>query len=152
MDGGPDDDYLFGWVGSDAYDGGDGSDTADFSDATTPVSVTLNGAADDGSQSEGDNVQGTIESLIGGLDDDQLNANDGSGILDGGGGNDLLNGGLGPDAPDRRRGQRHRRVRRPPRSGRRDARDAGRRRHGRRERHDRRGRRGASADPTSTTC
>ncbi len=97
MNGGPDGDYLFGSVGADSYDGGDGSDTADFSDATIPVSVTLNGAADDGTVGEGDNVQGSIESLIGGLDDDQLNANDGSGTLTGGGGNDLLNGGLGPD-------------------------------------------------------
>ena len=71
LDGGPDDDYLFGGFGGDSYEGGDGSDTADFSDATTPVSVTLNGAADDGSTGEGDNVAGSIESLIGGLDDDR---------------------------------------------------------------------------------
>ena len=97
MDGGPDDDYLFGGFGADSYDGGDGSDTADFSDATTPVSVTPNGAADDGSAGEGDNVAGSIESLIGGLDDDRLNANDGDGFIDGGGGNDVMNGGLGAD-------------------------------------------------------
>jgi Ca2+-binding RTX toxin-like protein len=97
MDGGPGDDLLFGGFESDAYEGGAGTDTADFSDATTPVSVTLNGAADDGRGGEGDNVAGTIESLIGGLDDDRLNANDGNGILQGGGGNDVLNGGLGSD-------------------------------------------------------
>ena len=48
-------------------------------------------------------MAGSIESLIGGLDDDQLNANDGNGIIDGGGGNDSLNGGLGADTADRRR-------------------------------------------------
>ncbi len=97
MEGGPDNDLLFGGFGNDAYDGGDGTDTADFSDSTTPVSVTINGAADDGRASEGDNVGGTIESLIGGIDDDNLNANDGDGTLKGGGGNDTLNGGLGAD-------------------------------------------------------
>ncbi len=97
MNGGPGDDLLFGGFGNDAYDGGEGVDTADFSDATTPVSVTINGAADDGRASEGDNVAATIESLIGGIDDDNLNANDGDGTLEGGGGNDLLNGGLGAD-------------------------------------------------------
>ncbi len=97
MDGGLGDDYLFGGFGGDSYEGGDGSDTADFSDATTPVSVTLNGAADDGSTGAGDNVAGSIESLIGGLDNDRLNANDGDGFIDGGGGNDILNGGRGAD-------------------------------------------------------
>ena len=97
MDGGPGDDLLFGGFGNDAYDGGEGTDTADFSDATTPVSVTINGAADDGRAFEGDLVHNTIESLIGGLDDDTLNANDGAGTVNGGGGNDILNGGLGAD-------------------------------------------------------
>ena len=46
---------------------------------------------------EGDLVHNTIESLIGGLDDDNLNANDGNGTIDGRGGNDSLNGGLGAD-------------------------------------------------------
>jgi Ca2+-binding RTX toxin-like protein len=97
MEGGPDDDYLFGGFGNDSYDGGDGLDAADFSDATTPVSVTLNGAADDGRAFEGDNVASTIEGLFGGIDDDKLNANDSDGFIDGGGGNDLMNGGLGAD-------------------------------------------------------
>jgi Ca2+-binding RTX toxin-like protein len=97
LDGGADNDYLFGGFGNDAYDGGDGTDTADFSDATTPVNVTLNGAADDGRAFEGDLVHATIESLVGGLDDDQLQGNDGNGILEGGGGNDILDGGPGAD-------------------------------------------------------
>ena len=99
MEGGPDNDYLFGGFGNDAYDGGGGTDTADFSDATTPVRVSLNGEADDGrvAEREGDLVHATIESLVGGLDDDILQANDGNGTIEGGGGNDLLDGGLGSD-------------------------------------------------------
>ena len=97
MEGGADNDLLFGGFGNDAYDGGDGTDTADFSDATTPVSVTINGAADDGRPLRATSSTATIESLIGGLDDDILNANDGNGTIDGRGGNDNLNGGLGAD-------------------------------------------------------
>jgi Ca2+-binding RTX toxin-like protein len=97
MHGGADADYLFGSFGSDTYEGAEGVDAADFSDATTPVSVTLDGAANDGRLGEGDNVSGSVEGLIGGLDDDKLNANDGDGFVDGGGGNDSLNGGLGAD-------------------------------------------------------
>ncbi len=97
MDGGAGDDLMFGGFGSDTYDGGDGTDTGDFSDATTPVSVTIDGIANDGRSSDGDNVTGTVESLIGGLDDDSLSANDGNGVIQGGGGNDSLHGGLGSD-------------------------------------------------------
>ena len=97
MDGGGNDDLMFGGFGNDSYDGGDGTDTADFSDATTPVSVTLDGAANDGRGGEGDNVAGTVESLIGGLDGDELHANSGNGTIQGGGGNDFLDGGLGAD-------------------------------------------------------
>ena len=97
MDGGPGNDLMFGGFGNDAYDGGDGIDTADFSDATTPVSVTIDGAANDGRLFEGDYVLDTVESLIGGLDDDSLTANHGPGTIQGGGGNDVLNGNLGAD-------------------------------------------------------
>jgi Ca2+-binding RTX toxin-like protein len=97
MDGGAGDDLLHGGFGADTYEGGEGTDTGDFSEATTPVSVTIDGVANDGRSLEGDNVTGTVESLIGGLDDDSLSANNGNGTLQGGGGNDLLNGNLGAD-------------------------------------------------------
>jgi Ca2+-binding RTX toxin-like protein len=97
MEGGANDDMLFGGADRDAYDGGDGSDIADFSSATTPVSVTLDGGANDGEAFEGDLVHGNVEGAIGGLDDDILHGNDGSGTFIGNGGNDTFFGGLGGD-------------------------------------------------------
>ena len=97
LDGGPGDDFLNGGNGNDAIEGGDGTDTATWADATTPVTAIPNGLADDGTQNEGDNLGGTVESLIGGLDNDTLVGNGGNGKLEGGGGDDLLDGGFGSD-------------------------------------------------------
>jgi Ca2+-binding RTX toxin-like protein len=97
LDGGPGDDFLNGGFGNDAIDGGDGTDTATWSDATTPVTVIPNGLADDGRVFEGDNVAGTVESLIGGIDNDTLVGNGGNGKIEGNGGDDLLDGGFGSD-------------------------------------------------------
>ena len=84
-------------------DGGDGSDTADFSDATTPVSVTPGDGA--GRREAGRRTRrwSNVEGAIGGLDDDRLFGNDGPGTFIGNGGNDLFNGGLGADTLHRRR-------------------------------------------------
>ena len=97
LEGGADNDTLSGGTGRDSYDGGDGSDIADFSYATTPVSVTLDGGANDGEAGEGDLVHGNVEGAIGGLDDDILRGNDGPGTFIGNGGNDQFYGGLGAD-------------------------------------------------------
>ncbi|HEX4734664.1 MAG TPA: hypothetical protein VH247_09645 [Thermoleophilaceae bacterium] len=105
--GGPGDDVLSGGGGSDSLSGKDGRDTADYSDRSAPVSVSLNGTADDGEAGENDNVASDVEVLVGGSGDDQLAGNDGDNallgnagndILGGGGGNDQLDGGAGDDA------------------------------------------------------
>jgi Ca2+-binding RTX toxin-like protein len=113
---------------SDVLSGGDGTDTADFSQRTAPLSIDLDGAPDDGESGEDDNVRADTERVIGGSDGDTLSgsstpnfldgrdgedtlaglgeddtvlggANDPSGdTLDGGGGNDTMRGGPGDDA------------------------------------------------------
>lgn len=98
LEGGAGDDRLFGGAGKDTLDGGDGSDIADFSSATTPVSVTPGEARDDGEAGpDPDLVMANVEGAIGGLDDDVLHGNDGPGTFIGNGGNDLFYGGLGAD-------------------------------------------------------
>src|SRR3954453_23502115 len=98
--GGPGDDVLIGDAGSDTLSGSAGRDTADYSARTAPVSVSLNGAADDGEANEKDSVADDVEVLIGGSSDDQLAGNDADNALLGNGGNDLLGGGGGNDQLD----------------------------------------------------
>jgi Ca2+-binding RTX toxin-like protein len=98
--GGPGDDVLIGEGGSDTLTGKDGRDTADYSARTAPVSVSLNGTADDGEAGEADNVGNDVEILVGGSGDDQLAGNDGDNALLGNAGNDILGGGGGNDQLD----------------------------------------------------
>jgi Ca2+-binding RTX toxin-like protein len=106
LTGGPGDDVLIGEGGADTLTGKAGSDTADYSARIAPVSVSLNGSADDGEAGESDNVASDVEILVGGSADDQLAGNDadnvllgnaGNDILGAGGGNDQLDGGAGDD-------------------------------------------------------
>ena len=100
LTGGGGDDLLDGGIGSDTLAGGPGRDTADYSARTAPVSVSLNGSADDGEAGEGDNVGNDVEVLVGGSGDDQLAGNDGDNALLGNAGNDILGGGGGNDQLD----------------------------------------------------
>jgi Ca2+-binding RTX toxin-like protein len=100
LTGGNGDDILDGGPGADVLAGGQGRDTADYSARTAPVSVSLNGAADDGEANEQDNVGSDVEVLVGGSGDDALAGNDGDNALLGNGGNDLLGGGAGNDQLD----------------------------------------------------
>ncbi len=111
--GGPGDDTLEGGAGDDpSLDGGPGADdlldssggaTADYSGRATPVNVTLDGAANDGSSEDQnaagrrddvriDDVSGSSggDTLIGGTGDNALTGNDGPDTLAGGGGTDTL--------------------------------------------------------------
>jgi Ca2+-binding RTX toxin-like protein len=106
LTGGGGDDFLDGGIGSDTLAGGAGRDTVDYSARTAPVTVSLNGSADDGEGGEADNVGSDVEVLVGGTGDDQLAGDDadnallgnaGNDMLGGGGGNDQLDGGAGDD-------------------------------------------------------
>jgi Ca2+-binding RTX toxin-like protein len=119
------DDQLDGGFGPDKLIGGDGSDTVTYngtkvgatqvtSARTTAIVATLDGAADDGQAGENDNLDPTVENVIGGSGDDTfvgqpigsaVNANadnvftgnDGRDSFDGKYGADTFKGGDGED-------------------------------------------------------
>jgi Ca2+-binding RTX toxin-like protein len=86
--------------GPDDMSGGSGIDTVSYaSHSFIGVTVDIDGVADDGSfgGSEGDNVQTTVENLIGGNSSDSLTGNNAANALTGRDGDDSLFGGGGPD-------------------------------------------------------
>ncbi len=93
--GGAGDDLLEGDAGADSLIGGDGNDTASWATSTSPVTVTLDGQANDGAGGEADNAD--AENVIGGHGDDTLTGDANSNVIEGGDGNDLIDGGGGAD-------------------------------------------------------
>jgi Ca2+-binding RTX toxin-like protein len=83
--------------GADIYDGGPDIDSLSYALRTAPLIVRLNDMADDGEPNERDNVQSSVENLIGGSGADTLTGNGADNILIGGPGNDTLYGGAGDD-------------------------------------------------------
>jgi Ca2+-binding RTX toxin-like protein len=86
--------------GSDADDlvGGPGADdSADYSDHSNPVTVTINNTANDGEAGENDNVHTDVEDLVGGTNDDTLTGSTGNNNIQGQGGADIVNGIGGDD-------------------------------------------------------
>jgi Ca2+-binding RTX toxin-like protein len=98
--GGSGDDTLRGGGGDDLMSGGIGADTADYSDHSSNVIVTIDAVANDGapqgpsvnSVPEHDNVLLDTENVIGGSGDDSLVGSSTPNMLDGRDGNDTLNG------------------------------------------------------------
>jgi Ca2+-binding RTX toxin-like protein len=109
LSGGLDSDILVGGAGNDALDGDNnvGIDTADYSLATSGVTVTLNatgtgtatGGAGTDTLAEIENVIGSNydDTLTGSSDHNFLSGLDGNDTLSGGDHNDLLAGGTGND-------------------------------------------------------
>jgi Ca2+-binding RTX toxin-like protein len=120
LTGGDGSDTLTGGIGNDSLNGGTGTDTADFSDKSTAVVLTLNGATNATATiggvaedtiinienitggSAADNLTGDTFAnlLIGNGGNDTLTGGDGNDTLTGGIGNDSLNGGTGTDTAD----------------------------------------------------
>lgn len=106
--GGRDNDTMLGGVfsvtflgstsrsGADTFEGGPGFDIVIF-ERPTSVSVSLDGAANDGTTDEGDNVGADVENVTGGEGADRLVGNAGRNRLDGGPGVDVLDGKEGDD-------------------------------------------------------
>lgn len=90
------DDTLVGGAGPDVLDGGAGTDSVDYSARSAPVSVTLDGIANDGGAGESD-VLLNVENVIGGNGHDVFFGSDGANFLSGLGGNDLIRGRGGND-------------------------------------------------------
>ena len=93
-------DILVGGTGNDILDGQNGLDTADYSDETGSVSVTLGNAPTNGSSngtSTGIDTLINIENVTGSSGNDTLTGNDDYNVLSGAAGNDTLSGGIGFD-------------------------------------------------------
>ena len=121
LDGAEGNDTLQGNGGKDDLHGGDGVDTAYFSELFgEPVTVTLDAAANDGKPGEGDFVEADVEnvsassetpgagpgavSITGDAGPNQLEATKGAATIVGGGGSDVLIGGVHDDVIDARDG------------------------------------------------
>ena len=95
--GGTGDDRMIGNNGADDFDGGIGIDVANYIHRSDPLTITMDGIADDGgpldeSGSERDNVRTNVESLIGGQGADSLTGNDDPNRIVGNGGVDVVFG------------------------------------------------------------
>jgi Ca2+-binding RTX toxin-like protein len=86
--------------GPDTIVGGPGVDEATYVNRELPVTVTLDGAANDGSAGEGDDVAQDVERVTGGERDDVLTGSGAADALAGGPGADTLAGGDGTDVLD----------------------------------------------------
>ncbi|HTL30447.1 MAG TPA: calcium-binding protein [Tepidisphaeraceae bacterium] len=93
-----DQDLLDGGTGADRISGGTGNDNATYATRTTPVTVTIDGVANDGTPAsgttpgEGDNVLTDVENLTGGFAGDKLTGSSAANIIYGAGGADQING------------------------------------------------------------
>ena len=90
-------DTLNGSLGTDVLQGGAGTDTVSYAGRANPVTINLDGLANDGEGGENDNVNADIENALGGSGADTLTGNEGPNNLNGGPGADVLNGGNGND-------------------------------------------------------
>ena len=97
LTGGPNIDFLTGGTGADLLSGGGADDRVSYGDRTAPVSVTIDGVADDGEAGEADNVRPDVEYVGGGSGSDTLTGSAGPNYLYGGSGRDVLNGLGGAD-------------------------------------------------------
>jgi Ca2+-binding RTX toxin-like protein len=94
--GGAGDDRFAQTPGAQSLRGGPGTDLMDYSAAPAGVTVSLDGAADDGTPGEGDDVR-EMERVEGSAFDDVLTGGPGAETLSGNAGDDRLDGGAGPD-------------------------------------------------------
>ncbi|MFP5371154.1 MAG: calcium-binding protein, partial [Actinomycetes bacterium] len=83
--------------GSDLFEGGPGFDAVGYFGRTAPVTVVLDGQAQDGQSGENDNVAADIEAVDGGDAADVLIGSPGPDGLAGRGGNDQISGDGGDD-------------------------------------------------------
>jgi hypothetical protein len=102
-------DTLVPGTGADRVNGGDGNDRADYGARTAALTLSLDGIANDGQASEGDNLASDIEVLVGGSGNDLLTgspsaeslwAQAGDDTVNGRAGGDWINGGTGTDTAD----------------------------------------------------
>ncbi len=91
------DDLLRGGEGDDVLDGGSGVDTADYSDASTDLTIDLGLVSAQDTGAAGMDTLVNVETVLGGSGNDVLTGNDADNTLEGGLGDDVLEGGDGFD-------------------------------------------------------
>ena len=106
LDGGAGDDELEAYVGfgypaplhgDDTYVGGPGSDSFSYFHRADPVSISLDGVANDGMAGEADNVHPDVESVGGGAGNDTIVGSPAGDVLWGSDGDDTIRGLDGDD-------------------------------------------------------
>ena len=104
VEGGDGDDIFVaqrsGLEGGDVFRGDAGTDAADYGERSAPVTIDLDGVADDGEPGENDNINGDVEDVTGGAGDDRILGNAARNHLRGGPGDDQLDGGATRDVLD----------------------------------------------------
>ena len=98
LDGGVGSDSLDGGAGADRLFGRAGTDSVSYAARTGDVDVTLDGAANDGEASEGDQVATDVEDVTTGSGDDDVTGSSVANRLAGGAGEDFLDGRGGGDS------------------------------------------------------
>ncbi|PDT46718.1 beta strand repeat-containing protein [Sinorhizobium fredii] len=95
-------DWLMGGNGADILDGGEDIDTADYSDKTAAIAVTLNGSnlATVTIGGVAEDSLAKIENVVGGSGGDQITGDAAANTFRGGSGADTLDGGDGSDTAD----------------------------------------------------
>lgn len=99
LNGGNGDDNLAGGGGADHMIGGNDFDFVDYSSfaGSNDLTITANNIANDGAAGEGDNVDTSVEGIVGANGNDNITGTSGPNALRGGGGTDTLNGAGGND-------------------------------------------------------
>jgi Ca2+-binding RTX toxin-like protein len=110
LNGGLQDDTLNGGVGNDSFvesgvvpsgadtfNGGDGTDTVDYSSRTAVMTIIMDGTAASGESGETDTVKIDVENVIGGAEVDTITGNASDNVIAGGLGADVLHGAAGND-------------------------------------------------------
>jgi Ca2+-binding RTX toxin-like protein len=85
---------------NDLLTGGGGADSVTYEQRVAPVSVFIDGAANDGGAGENDNVAGDVERLVGGQAGDTLVGSPAGDTIDGANGPDAIRGEAGADSLD----------------------------------------------------
>ena len=93
LEGGAGNDLMVGGAGADTFAGGSGTDTVSYAQDPLPVTVSVDGQANDGAAGEHDSIGFDVETVIGGNGDDMLDGGDDPHTLIGGPGDDVLVGG-----------------------------------------------------------
>ena len=84
-------------AGSDLLFGGSANDTVSYEARTDPLTITVDGVADDGAPGESDDIRLDVEVVQGSESDDVMAGGDEPNVLIGGGGDDVIRGGGGDD-------------------------------------------------------